>query len=276
MKVDRRTLLRAAGAWPVAAALPATRPSVAPRRTVYVVGDSTAAAYAVDEIPRAGWGQALPLFLDRRTVVLNEAVSASSSKSFAEAGRLALILAMIRPADVLLISFGHGDESTNPTRHTEPWTTYQKYLNRYVSGARAAGALPVLVTPVERRRFAADGRALPTHGEYPDAMRALALSTGTPLIDLSELSLALWEKLGPEATKDHFLWLGAAETPKYPDGVADDTHFQARGAIEVARLVVSAAGSMLAGRPAAEVKPDALVWYPTRPGPDPLFSHFNV
>jgi lysophospholipase L1-like esterase len=272
MTVDRRTLLRAAAAGMFLGA-PAAAP---PRRTVYVVGDSTAAAYAVDEIPRAGWGQALPLFLDRRTVVLNEAVSASSSKSFADAGRLGLILGLIRPGDVLLISFGHGDESAHATRHTEPWTTYQRYLERYVSGARDAGAQPVLVTPVERRRFTADGRALPTHGEYPDAMRALALDGGTPLIDLSELSLALWEKLGPEATKDRFLWLAAGDAPKYPDGVADDTHFQARGAIEVARLVVEAAGPLLAGKPAVDPAPDAMVWYPTRPGPDPLFSHFNV
>lgn len=271
MTVDRRTLLRAAAAGVVGAF-----PMATPSRTIYVVGDSTAAAYAVDEIPRAGWGQALPLFLDRRTVVANEAVSASSSKSFAEAGRLKLIEGLLRPADVLLISFGHGDESTNPTRHTEPWTTYQEYLSRYVAGARSAGAQPVLVTPVERRRFTPDGRALPTHGEYPDAMRALALSSGTPLIDLSELSLELWERLGPEATKDRFLWLAAGDSPKYPEGVADDTHFQARGAIEVARLVVSAAGPLLAGKPALNPEPDALIWYPTRPGPDPLFSHFNV
>jgi len=239
-----------------------------------VVGDSTAADYAVTEVPRAGWGQALPLFLRPGTVVVNEAVSAASSKSFCDVGRLDRILAVIRPGDLLLISFGHGDQSTYATRHTEPWTTYQEYLCRYVNGARACRALPVLVTPVERRRFTADGVAYLSHGEYPDAMRALAATSGTPLIDLSALSFQLWRSLGPQATKKHFLWLDAGESPKFPTGVSDDTHLQARGAIEVARLVVGA-GRMLPDRDCGALRDpsipeDLLVRPATRPGPDPL------
>jgi lysophospholipase L1-like esterase len=275
MMVNRRMLLRALAAG-VVVGVPglATPAAAAPRQTIYVVGDSTAASYAVDEIPRAGWGQALPLFLDRGTVVVNEAVSASSSKSFADLGRLERTLTALRPGDVLLISFGHGDASELPSRHTEPWTTYQEYLFRHVEGARAAGALPVLVTPVERRRFTADGKAGPSHGEYPDAMRELAAATRTPLIDLTALSLGLWNSLGPEATKDHFLWLDAEEEPLFPAAVSDDTHLQARGAIEVARLVASA-GVMLPGRDKQalaerDIPVDRLTWLPTRPGPDPL------
>jgi len=273
-------LLRAAAGgvvlgWPgLAAPARAEQPNGAPQRTIYVVGDSTAASYAVTEIPRAGWGQALPLFLDPGTTVVNDAVSASSSKSFADVGRLDRTLAAVRPGDVLLISFGHADESENPTRHTEPWTTFQEYLFRYVEGARAARALAVLVTPVERRRFTDDGVACPSHGEYPDAMREVAAATRTPLIDLTALSLALWDSLGPEVTKDYFLWLDAGESPKFPSGVSDDTHFQTRGAIELARLVVWA-GRMLPGRDRRalaepDVALDRLVWLPTRPGPDPL------
>jgi pectinesterase len=108
-----------------------------------------------------------------------------------------------------------------------------------------------------------------SHGDYPDSMRALAAGTGTPLIDLTALSFALWSSLGPEATKDYFLWLDPGESPNYPDGVADNTHFQAHGAIEVARLVLTA-GTMLPGRdPCALREPavpdDSLVWPPTRP-----------
>ncbi|WP_246594942.1 rhamnogalacturonan acetylesterase [Actinoplanes auranticolor] len=279
MIIGRRMLLRAAvtGAvahWLGAAGPAEARPSKDDRRTIYVVGDSTASAYATTEVPRAGWGQALPLFLTPGTTVVNEAVSASSSKSFSVAGRLDRILAVLRPRDVLLISFGHGDESEHPTRHTDPWTTFQDYLQLYIDGARATRALPVLVTPVERRRFTADGVSFLSHGEYPDAMRALAATTRTPLIDLAALSFALWSSLGPEATKDYFLWLDAGESPKFPNGVSDDTHLQARGAIEVARLVVSA-GRMLPGRDRRalrdpDLSADLLVRPPTRPGPDPL------
>jgi lysophospholipase L1-like esterase len=274
MVLDRRTLLRVALGGAVAGGLgvagPAAADPRAPRRTIYVAGDSTAATYAVADVPRAGWGQALPVFLDARTAVVNEALSGASSKSFADLGRLDRILAAIRPGDVLLVSFGHNDAKVaDPARYTEPWTTFQDYLRRYLDGARTRRARPVLVTPVERRRFAADGVPYLSHGEYPAAMRALAADTGTPLIDLTALSFALWGALGVEATKDHFLWLDAGESPNYPDGVADNTHFQAHGAIEVARLVVEA-GRMLPGRDCRALREpsipdDVLTWPATRP-----------
>ncbi|MBU2668034.1 rhamnogalacturonan acetylesterase [Actinoplanes bogorensis] len=265
MSLDRRTLLRAALGGTIASAYGMEPASAAGghRRTVFVAGDSTAATYATADIPRAGWGQALPVFLRPEITVVNAALSGASSKSFADLGRLDLIRAAIRPGDVLLISFGHNDEKTeDPARYTEPWTTFQEYLRRYLDGARARHARPILVTPVERRRFRTDGTPYESHGEYPAAMRALAEATGTPLIDLTALSFALWSRLGPEATKDYFLW-------SEPQGLADNTHFQAHGAIEVARLV-AAAGPQIPGRdrhalhdPA--IPDDVLVWPPTRP-----------
>jgi lysophospholipase L1-like esterase len=271
MTIERRTLLRASLGGAVAGVLGAPAAAEANRKTtVFVAGDSTAATYATADIPRAGWGQALPAFLRREVAVVNGALSGASSKSFADLGRLDLILDAIRPGDTLLISFGHNDEKAeDPARYTEPWSTFQEYLGRYLDGARAARAHPVLVTPVERRRFTADGVPYLSHGAYPDAMRALAAETRTPLIDLTALSFALWSALGPEATKDHFLWLDAGASPNYPAGVADNTHFQAHGAIEVARLVV-AAGCRITGRdqralhdPA--IPDDVLAWPATRP-----------
>ena len=137
------------------------------------------------------------------------------------------------------------------------------------AGARAAHAHPVLITPVERRRFTAEGVAYESHGEYPASMRALAAATRTPLIDLTALSIAFWGKLGPEATRTHFLWLDPGVSPNYPAGVADNTHFQAHGAIEVARLVVDA-GRTIPGRDRRALRrddlpDDLLVWPPTRP-----------
>jgi pectinesterase len=273
MEMDRRTLLHAALGGAVAGGLGITGPAAArdrPRRTVFVAGDSTAATYAVADTPRAGWGQALPVFLRPETRVVNEALSGASSKSFADLGRLDRILAAVRPGDLLLISFGHNDEKVeDPARGTDPWTTFQDYLRLYLDGARTRGARPVLVTPVERRRFTATGEPYLSHGEYPAAMRALATATRTPLIDLTASSFALWGALGPEATQDHFLWLDPGEAPNYPTGVADNTHFQAHGAIEVARLVAGAAW-MIPGRdhralgnPA--IPDSSLTWPTTRP-----------
>ncbi|WP_416983952.1 rhamnogalacturonan acetylesterase [Streptomyces sp. T028] len=230
MSLTRRQVTTAAlAALPLAAVAVGTAEAHGRSRTVFIAGDSTAAQKYSDAAPETGWGMALPFFLCSGLSVANHAVNGRSSKSFVDEGRLDAILAAIRPGDFLLVQFAHNDEkTTDPTRYTEPWTTYQDHLRMYLSGARAKGARPVLATPVERRRFDAEGNAVPTHGEYPAAMRALAEEERVALLDLQALSLALWQELGVEATKTYFNWT---------DTEQDNTHFNPPGAIAVARLV---------------------------------------
>ncbi|MFD9306779.1 rhamnogalacturonan acetylesterase [Streptomyces sp. NPDC060048] len=200
-------------------------------RTLYIAGDSTAAQKYAGAAPETGWGMALPFFLHKDVTVANHAVNGRSTKSFIDEGRLTAVLELIRPGDVLLVQFGHNDQkATDPARYTEPWTSYQDNLCRYVDGARERGALPVLATSVERRRFDAAGTALRTHGEYPAAMRQVAREEGVGLLDIEEQSLALWQRLGPQTTKTYFNWTATEQ---------DNTHFNPPGAIAVARLVAS-------------------------------------
>ncbi|MFJ1810799.1 MULTISPECIES: rhamnogalacturonan acetylesterase [unclassified Streptomyces] len=231
MSLTRRQVTSAAlAAVPLGVAAAGTAQAQGRKRTIYIAGDSTAAQKYSDAAPETGWGMALPFFLHGDRPVANHAVNGRSSKSFVDEGRLDAVLAAIRPGDFLLIQFAHNDEkTTDPARYTEPWTTYQDYLRQYIGGARAKGARPVLATPVERRRFDAGGNALPTHGEYPAAMRALAAQERVALLDLQALSLALWQQLGVEETKTYFNWT---------DTEQDNTHFNPPGAIAVARLVV--------------------------------------
>ncbi|MEG8280148.1 rhamnogalacturonan acetylesterase [Streptomyces sp. AHA2] len=237
MSLSRRRVAVAAAAVPLASSLPGTARAAERRRTLHIAGDSTAAQKYADAAPETGWGTALPFFLRKGLVVANHAVNGRSSRSFVDEGRLDAVLSVTRPGDLLLVQFGHNDEKKeDPTRHTEPWSTYQEHLRLYVEGARARGARPVLATSVERRRFDAAGRALPTHGEYPAAVRALAARERVALLDVQALSLALWQRLGPEETKKYFDWTAAER---------DDTHFGPRGAVAVARLV---AGELLRTR----------------------------
>jgi pectinesterase len=271
MTLRRRRWITGWAALTVAASiLVAGPPADAHRRTVtvFVAGDSTAANWPASTAPKAGWGQALAPFLDQRRVrVSNLALSGASSRSFVEVGLLDQILGAIRPGDYLLISFGHNDEKTDD-RHTDPATTFPQYLSLYIDGALRHGAHPVLVTPVERRRFNAEGHAVASHGAYPQAMRDLGTARRIPVIDLTTLSMAQWDALGIEGTKDHFLWLAPGETPNWPDGVEDNTHFQAHGAIELARIVVRelVAGCLLPRADAIRLNqpvPDgALIWAP--------------
>ncbi|MFD5158961.1 rhamnogalacturonan acetylesterase [Streptomyces hawaiiensis] len=231
MSLSRRQVAVAAAAVPLAFDATGTAHAGSRRTpTLYIAGDSTAAQKYKDAAPETGWGMAIPFFLRSSGIaVSNHAVNGRSSKSFVDEGRLKAILSAIRPGDFLLIQFAHNDEKAeDPTRYTEPWTTYQQYLRMYLDGARARGARPVLATSVERRRFDAAGKALPTHGEYPAAMRALAAEERVTLLDVQELSLALWQRIGVEETKKYFNWTVTEQ---------DNTHFNPPGAIEAARLV---------------------------------------
>jgi pectinesterase len=252
----RRSLLAAVAAGAVTAAAGLAGPGVArseaavravavppqarTKPVIFVVGDSTSSAYQHSERPRAGWGQALPLLLGPQVDVFDYAWSGASSKSFADAGLLDEVVALLQPGDYLLISFGHNDEKVeDPARGTDPQTTFKEYLQKYIDRAAGRGAKAVLVTPVERRRFSALGMAQDSHGAYPQAVRELAAATGTPLVDLTASSKDLWQKLGAEGTKSHFLYASPGQYPQYPQGVTDNTHFQAEGALAVARLVAS-------------------------------------
>jgi lysophospholipase L1-like esterase len=231
--IRRRRLFAALAGLPLAlAAAPAALAGTGGRRqtrTLYIAGDSTAAQKYADAAPETGWGMALPFFLTEGTAVANQALNGRSSKSFVDEGHLAYILDAIQPGDILLAQFGHNDEKIeDPTRYTEPWTTYQDYLRQYIAGARERGASPVLATSVERRSFDDAGNAVTTHGEYPASMRALAEAEGVPLLDIQALSIALWQELGVEESKRYFNWTATEE---------DNTHFSPTGAIAVARLV---------------------------------------
>jgi len=262
MTVSRRHAAAALAAIPIAlAAAPATAHAGDRHRsgrTVYLAGDSTCAQKCADEKPETGWGMALPFFLADSLTVDNRAVNGRSSRSFIEEGRLQAILDVIKPDDWLLIQFGHNDEKTDD-RHTDPWTTYPQTLMQYVTGARQRGARPVLVTSVERRSFDADGNAKPTHAEYPDSVRNLAQQESVPLVDAQAITIALWQKLGPEGTKDYFNWTGTTQ---------DNTHFQPTGAIAVARLTTR--GLLYAGelrehdvrRLDEEIPTDWITWPP--------------
>jgi len=249
----------------------ATGAATAKTPTIYVIGDSTASVYASDLYPCMGWAQPLQdYFAAACATIQDKALSGRSSKSFFDEGDWTPIRAALRGGDFVLIQFGHNDEKADdPSRYTIPETTYKAYLSQYIDKARAKGANPVLITPVERRHFTSAGVIAPSHGKYPAAMIELAAAKNVPLIDLTASSTRLWNAQGVTGTKNYFMILPAGKYPNYPNGVSDNTHFQAHGAIEVARLV-ALHGCTLPGRDfvalhAPSIPDDPLVWPPIRP-----------
>lgn len=214
----------------LACCLPA---SAAPPSQVFIAGDSTASHYGPERAPREGWGQQLQGFLDEDAyVVRNHAQSGRSSRSFVVEGWFDGMAKAMRRGDVLLIQFGHNDEKIeDPTRYNEPQRAFPEWLLRYVSLARDKGATPILVTPVARRKFDR-GQLLDTHGLYAQAVRDLAQREQVGLIDLTALSMDWLRAAGDEASKAYFMHVPAQDQQ-------DDTHFQQRGAVMAACLVVA-------------------------------------
>jgi len=203
--------------------------------TWFLCGDSTMADYIPSRYPMMGWGQKLPGLVPENEFVENCAVNGRSSRSFLEEGRLDRIIPCLRPGDHLVASFCHNDEKDDPKRHTDADTTYPDCLTQYIDAARSHGAEPILATPIARRHFDDAGRLIPTHGPYPDAMRRLAKRLGVRLIDLEKITMDLFQQMGPEDTPKVFCHLPRGSA-FYPDGAADDTHLQERGAALVASL----------------------------------------
>lgn len=205
---------------------------------VFLAGDSTVADNTLATYPQRGWGQAIGEFLTEEAEVWNFAVNGRSTKSFMDEGRLKQIEMLIDKGDFLLIQFGHNDIKPQEDRHTDPYTTYTENLITYCNVALNAGATPVLINSMHRRKFDETGHIINTHDEYPEAVRKLAARLKLPMVDLTNMSKELYESYGDEGSKALFMWLKEGEYPIYPEGSKDDTHFNFNGAKVMAGLVV--------------------------------------
>lgn len=204
---------------------------------VWIIGDSTIANKDVRAYPETGWGMPFKYFFDSTVEVDNRAKNGRSTKSFIEEGLWQPVVDNLSEGDYVLIQFGHNDEV--PTKKT--YTTEEQFktnLIRYVNETRTKKAVPVLITPVARRKFDSTGHIIGTHEVYSQIVRDVAKQLNVPLIDLDKKSQALLQQLGPETSKLLYNHLQPGEHPNYPKGNADDTHFNELGARKMAELVL--------------------------------------
>jgi lysophospholipase L1-like esterase len=205
---------------------------------IFTIGDSTMCNYPLDGALR-GWAMALGEHFVDPAMVHNHAMSGRSTKSFIDEGRWDKVMAELRAGDFVIIQFAHNDEKKeDPKRYTDPATSFRDNLRKFIRETRAKNATPILATPVSRRKFDASGKLQPTHGAYPDALRAVAKEENVPLLDLEKATFAWLQATGDEPSKKFFMWLAPGEHPKVPEGRKDDTHFREAGAKAVAQLAV--------------------------------------
>lgn len=212
----------------------------APKITrIFLIGDSTMANKPLVDNPERGWGQLFPVFFKEGVVIENHAVNGRSTKSFIDEGRWDSVLSKLHRKDYVFIQFGHNDEKTaDPQRYAEAHSAFKTNLEKFVTEARLKGAIPVLLTPVMRRRFDEKGNFFDTHGDYPAVVKEVADAMKTPLIDLHQKSEKLIREYGAEGSKALFLHIAPGVYKSFPEGKADDTHFSETGATKMAGLVV--------------------------------------
>jgi lysophospholipase L1-like esterase len=213
---------------------------VAPSRKtkVYLIGDSTCANKEVRAYPETGWGMPFSYFFDSTVEVDNRARNGRSTRTFISENLWQPVADNLQEGDYVFIQFGHNDESKEKTdRYTTP-EEYKANLVRFVTETRAKKAIPVLLTPVSRRKFDAAGQAQETHAEYAPLARAVASELSVPLIEADEATKNLYQQFGAENSKLLFLQLEKGEHPNYPDGKTDNTHFNELGARKVAQLIL--------------------------------------
>jgi lysophospholipase L1-like esterase len=207
--------------------------------TVYLAGDSTMADKLPTKRPETGWGEMLQQYFSPAAVRIdNRAQNGRSTRTFIAEGRWQGIVDAITPGDYVFIQFGHNDEATEyPDRYTPP-ADYRANLLRMVNDVRARRGLPVLLTPVRRRKFDSAGQLVDTHGVYPDIVRAIAADEHVPLIDMHKKTAVLLSRFGADSSRALFNQLPPNINPNYPAGIDDNTHFRPRGAELVAAEAV--------------------------------------
>ena len=211
---DDKLTLEFAGKWPAVSAIEIVKNDKAV--TVYLAGDSTVTDQTRGEF--RGWGQMLPRFFKPGGVAIsNHAESGEATTSFIGAKRLEKILDTLKKGDYLFVQFGHNDQNQ---KRTIP--AYKESLKRYLAEARKREAIPVLLTPMQRRNFGPDGKVRNSLGDYPEAVREVARDEKVMLIDLHAMSKEFYESLGPDKSKSAFV---------------DNTHTNEYGGYEFARYI---------------------------------------
>lgn len=211
------------------------------RVTVFLIGDSTVAnkPYRVSN-PERGWGQVLQLYMDGSITVENHALNGRSTKSFRDEGHWEKVRTRIKPGDYVIIEFGHNDQKVNsPDRYADPDVEFPSQLRQYIAETREKGGIPVLATPIVRRKFDEMGDLVETHGRYPNVVRQVAKQENVPLLDMHARTRELLMEWGPERSKTLFLHLMPGQYEAKPKGAADDTHLSGTGAFKLCDLAVA-------------------------------------
>ncbi|WP_338764218.1 GDSL-type esterase/lipase family protein [Massilia sp. METH4] len=251
------------------------------RPALFTLGDSTVKSYTFDEAPMSGWGQVFDdLFDPARVKVASYSMGGRSFRNAYAEGRLNDLLLAGRVGDVVMIQFGHNDESADESDRYGRGATeamYEEMIRQvYLPAIRARGMVPVLVTPMSR----VNGNQQPgapygnSFGKrrFPELLSELGAELDVPVVDLNARSVEYYNAAGHDAITAMVMSIEAGETPGktndgsyangHPANKIDGTHFKEALSKQYARLVVTelarlaAQGDRTATRIVAQLRDD--------------------
>jgi lysophospholipase L1-like esterase len=130
----------------------------------------------------AGYGRGFCANVTAKVDCVNMAKGGASTKTFREQGLWER--SFETKPDYMLSQFGHNDmESKDHLPRQTTMAEYEANLRRYVEEARAAGIKPVLVTPLTRRFFEADGKIHSDLLAHTETTKKVAADIKVPVID---------------------------------------------------------------------------------------------
>lgn len=232
---DNAINLEFTGAAPAVKEVKIERDTIA--TTIFLCGNSTVVDQPYE--PWASWGQMIPRWFGPEVAISNNAESGLTAGSFLGSYRLDKILTMMKKGDYVICEFGHNDQKEKMAG-AGAWYNFSYNLKVFIDKVRAKRGNIIFVTPTQRRRFddATHSKILETHGDYPDAMRAVAKREGVPVIELHDMTRTFFETLGYENSKKALVHYPANTFPGQDKPLADNTHFNPYGAYEIAKMVV--------------------------------------
>lgn len=199
-----------------------------PRPVLYIIGDSTVQNNDGNgKNDYWGWGSLLrPYFDTTKITIRNHAKAGTSTRTFILDGRWDRILATLKKGDFVIMQFGHNDhagvddtlkqkgtlpgisDSTKQiisirTHQPETVHTYGWYMRKFITEAKAKGAIPIVCSLVPRNKWEKNGDVT-KEAQYPEWAETVAKANGAYYINLNRIIAAHWVALGPAKVKTFF------------------------------------------------------------------------
>ncbi|KAH7348222.1 SGNH hydrolase-type esterase domain-containing protein [Pyrenochaeta sp. MPI-SDFR-AT-0127] len=190
----------------------------------FLAGDSTT---AVQSTGGGGWGDGfIATTLKEGATGKNYGHNGATTVSFRDGGDWATVIAAAKKATssydtYVTIQFGHNDQK--PAKNIT-MAQLTSNLVKFVKEVRAAGATPILVTSLSRRRFS-NGKINENLADVTAATKEAASKSGAKIIDLNA------------ASTKYLNAIGEANSATYNLNPTDFTHLNTQGSIVFGNLV---------------------------------------